>query len=132
MKRFISLLLTLIVTLSLCACSNSETINNDDIHSNSLSQEEKKYVGTWATGNQDDPSTIQFMKNGKAIFYSSFDGSNADSIIGDCMSADWYLDNGRIILTYLENGDSHAYVFHIEGDTLIGIVNGLETFYKIN
>lgn len=141
MKQFIALLLTLIVTLGLCACSSGESfdnssksLNNETINS-SLSSAEEKYLGTWvlneATSNNSVDSglfSFRLLSKGKVIWNSCFYNSDyRPDIITECSNVgygEWLLDDSQIIIfllstdpLYRSTDEVGAFVLKIADDS---------------
>ena len=102
MKKIIVLLLTLIIALGLCACSNSDTANN----------KENNYIGTtWVvdddSGMWDELYSFRFLPDGKVI-WSAYDHSHKEYnvLVTDHSIADtgeWILDDRQIIIFNLSD-----------------------------
>lgn len=124
MKRFIALLLILILALSFCACGNEKASNKEDFSG------AKKYVGTtWVSSDiHTNLYSFRLLPEGKVIWNEGahYSDQEAPDLITDEIHSEggeWLFDDERIIIFYFSSvsgsGGYHAYILHIDGDTLL-------------
>ena len=114
MKRFIALLLTLIMALSFCACSNDEASNTDN------SNEADKFIGTWVFDgvvsdiHQDGLFSFRLLPSGKVIWNAGHyvEGWQPGIVTdeSDVGCGEWMLDDTRIIIFRLSDDPGNGYI----------------------
>ena len=105
MKRFIALLLTLILAISLCACGKNDA---------------EKYVGTWiienATDDYGDLASFRLLKDGRAI-YREYGGGEINPVTdySSAWDGEWVKDENRILLFTVDRSgtDNAVLIFQI-------------------
>ena len=141
MKRIIALLLTLILVISLCACSNEKLHSNEEA-GNTLSKEDEKYVGTtWECNLEESPHyyyrdmySFRLLPNGKAIWKEGDYNSDVHTLIIDAdmvYAGEWTLDEDRIIIfTSPFNGETEAMILNIVSNEKLSYSGNIYT--KVN
>lgn len=136
MRRYISVLLVLLVTLSLYACGNDKESNNENLN------EADKYIGTtWECNLEETPYyyegdmySFRLLPNGKAIWKEGDYNSDVHTLIIDAdmvYAGEWTLDEDRIIIfTSRFNGETEAMILNIVSNEKLSYSGNIYT--KVN
>lgn len=115
MKKIIAITLAIVLTLSLCACGKTfvNTPTND------IETDEQDFIGTWMSNERFDDyhnvyHSFRLLPSGKAI-WGDREYGNAKLVTetGNAMSCEWLIDEDRIIIFYIDDGESRAYILNI-------------------
>ena len=114
MKKFIALLLILIMALSFCACTNDEASNTDN------SNDADKFIGTWVFDgvvsdiHQDGLFSFRLLPSGKVIWNAGgyAEGWQPGIVTeeSDVGCGEWILDDKRIIIFRLSDDPDNGFV----------------------